>query len=104
MNKQEQLQFARDKFKEILELIEYKGDDYANDDRLSNFKESACLLNTTAFKVCLNQIAIKISRIVNLIDREAKNESLKDSLDDLFTYSLLLSMIHEDEEKDCRNL
>ena len=100
MNKQEQLQFARDKFNDILELLESKGDDYANDDRLSNFKESACLLNTTAFKVCLNQIAIKISRIVNLIDREARNESLEDSLQDLITYSLILSMIHKDEAAD----
>ena len=100
MTKQEQLQFARDKFIDILELLETKGDDYANDDRLSNFKESACLLNTTAFKVCLNQIAIKISRIVNLIDREARNESLEDSINDLFTYSLLLLMINKDEAAD----
>ena len=100
MTKEQQLQFARDKFKEILELIESKGDDYANEDRLSNFKESACLLNTTAFKVCLNQIGIKISRIVNLIGKEARNESMKDSLQDLITYSLILSMIHEDEAAD----
>ena len=100
MTKQEQLQFARDKFKDILELLESKGDDYANEDRLSNFKESACLLNTTAFKVCLNQIAIKISRIVNLIDREARNESMDDSLQDLITYSLILSMIYQDEAAD----
>ena len=100
MNKQEQLQFARDKFNDILDLLESKGDDYANEDRLSNFKESACLLNITAFKVCLNQIAIKISRIVNLIDREARNESLEDSLKDLITYSLILSMIHKDEATD----
>ena len=100
MNKEQQLQFARDKFKEILELIESKGDDYANEDRLSNFKESACLLNTTAFQVCLNQIGIKISRIVNLIGKEARNESMKDSLQDLITYSLILSMIHEDEATD----
>ena len=100
MNKQEQLQFAKDKFNDILELLESKGDDYANEDRLSNFKESACLLNTTAFKVCLNQIAIKISRIVNLIDREARNESLEDSLQDLTTYSLILQMIHKDEAAD----
>lgn len=100
MTKQEQLQFARDKFNDILELLESKGDDYANEDRLSNFKESACLLNTTAFKVCLNQIAIKISRIVNLIDREARNESLEDSLQDLTTYSLILQMIHKDEAAD----
>jgi hypothetical protein len=100
MTKEQQLQFARDKFKEILELIESKGDDYANEDRLSNFKESACLLNTTAFKVCLNQIGIKISRIVNLIGKEARNESMEDSLQDLITYSLILSMIHEDEASD----
>ena len=100
MTKEQQLQFARDKFKDILELLESKGDDYANEDRLSNFKESACLLNTTAFKVCLNQIAIKISRIVNLIDREARNESLEDSINDLFTYSLLLLMINKDEAAD----
>ena len=100
MTKQEQLQFARDKFKDILELLESKGDDYANEDRLSNFKESACLLNTTAFKVCLNQIAIKISRIVNIIEREARNESLEDLINDLFTYSLLLLMINKDEAAD----
>lgn len=100
MNKQEQLQFARDKFNDILELLESKGDDYANEDRLSNFKESACLLNTTAFKVCLNQIGIKISRIVNLIGKDARNESMEDSLQDLITYSLILSMIHKDEAAD----
>lgn len=100
MNKQEQLQFARDKFNDILDLLESKGDDYANEDRLSNFKETGILCGTTAFQVCLNQIGIKISRIVNLIGKEARNESMEDSLQDLITYSLILSMIHKDEATD----
>lgn len=100
MNKQEQLQFARDKFNDILELLESKGDDYANEDRLSNFKETGILCGTTAFQVCLNQIGIKISRIVNLIGKEARNESMEDSLQDLTTYSLLLQMIYKDEAAD----
>ena len=100
MNKAEQLLFVEKISQDVFDLIKDKGDDYANDDRLSNFKNTATICGTTPFQICLNQIGIKISRIVNLMDREPKNESMNDSLQDLITYSYLLKMIYEDTDNN----
>ena len=96
-------------FKELVKLMEHtlfsKGDDYANSDRLSNFKLSGAISGTNAKQIALDLIAVKVSRLGNLFHSEkVNNESISDSILDLANYSILLHMIvneglHYQEEK-----
>jgi hypothetical protein len=74
-----------------------KGNDYAAgiEDRLVNFKTPGALLNQHPAKVALNLMAVKISRLSNLLDsKQAPNfESIEDTSLDLFVYSILLDSI-----------
>lgn len=94
MTKQEQLKLANDISDIVYHLLDKKGDDYANEDRLSNFKRVASILGKEPIDICLTMIGIKIARITNLTDKDARNESMEDSIQDLITYSYLLKMIH----------
>jgi hypothetical protein len=93
-------------FKELVKLMEHtlfkKGDDYANDDRLSNFKDSGAITGMNAKQICLNLIAVKVSRLGNLFkSNNPKNESVNDSILDLANYAVLLHMIaNEGKFKD----
>ena len=94
MNLQEQQQH----FKELTKLMENtlfsKGDDYANADRLSNFKLSGAISGTNARQIALDLIAVKVSRLGNLFHSDkVNNESISDSILDLANYSILLHMI-----------
>lgn len=94
MNLQEQ----QTHFKELVKLMEHtlfkKGDDYANSDRLSNFKLSGAISGTDARQIALDLIAVKVSRLGNLFHSEkVNNESISDSILDLANYSILLHMI-----------
>jgi hypothetical protein len=85
-------------FKELTKLMEHtlfsKGDDYANTDRLSNFKLSGAISGTNAKQIALDLIAVKVSRLGNLFHSEkVNNESISDSILDLANYSILLHMI-----------
>jgi len=96
-------------FKELTKLMEHtlfkKGDDYANADRLSNFKLSGAISGSDAKQIALDLIAVKVSRLGNLFHSEkVNNESISDSILDLANYSVLLHMIvneglHHQEEK-----
>ena len=72
-----------------------KGDDYANTDRLSNFKLAGAITGGNASTNCLNLIATKVARLGVLLnsDKEPNNESIEDSVLDLANYSVLLWMI-----------
>lgn len=89
-------------FDEIIEkmrtIMLCKGDDYANVDRLSNFKLAGAISGNTAEVNCLNLIATKVARLGVLLNStdEPNNESIEDSLIDLANYSLLLAMIRRD--------
>ena len=76
-----------------------KGDDYANQDRLSNFKTTANIIGTTPELSCLNLIAVKVARLGVLLNSKdkPKNESIQDSVLDLANYSVLLHMILNDK-------
>lgn len=75
-----------------------KGDDYANTDRLSNFKLAGNICGFNAELNCLNLIATKVARLgVLLQGKEPKNESVTDSLIDLANYAVLLDMIRADK-------
>ena len=77
-----------------------KGNDYANTDRLSNFKLAGAIAGGTAETNCLNMIATKVARLGVLLNSDCKpnNESIEDSILDLANYAVLLGMILEDRE------
>jgi len=117
MNKQEQL----DSFKEIsaevrsrllgewdklteqiLQTMASKGDDYAGDDRLSNFKVAGNLTGIAPKQQCLSLIATKVARLGTLYasGKKPNNEPTLDSEHDLITYGFLMSMLIMEESKE----
>ena len=93
-------------FKELVSKMEQtllkKGNDYANSDRLSNFKFAGSISGISPEVQCLSLISTKVARLGVLLnsDKEPNNESIQDSILDLANYSLLLHMILTDKELD----
>ena len=77
-----------------------KGNDYANTDRLSNFKLAGAISGGSAETNCLNMIATKVARLGVLLNSSGQpnNESIEDSILDLANYAVLLGMILEDRK------
>jgi hypothetical protein len=98
MTQQEQLKHFEALTLEMKQILFKKGNDYANTDRLSNFKLAGAICGLTAERNCLSLIATKVARLGVLLNTENKpnNESIHDSIVDLVNYSVLLSMIMED--------
>ena len=80
---------------EMKKTLFSEGDDYANEDRLSNFKLAGAISGGDARTNCLNLISTKVARLGVLINtnKEPNNESIEDSVLDLANYAVLLSMI-----------
>ena len=80
-------------------IILSKGNDYANDDRLSNFKLAGAISGLTPEQNCLSLIATKVARLGVLLksNTPAENESIEDSLIDLANYAVLLDQIRKDK-------
>ena len=95
MTKKEQMAHFGYMTGEMKKTLFSKGDDYANEDRLSNFKLAGAIAGGDARTNCLNLIATKVARLGVLIntDQEPNNESIEDSVLDLANYAVLLSMI-----------
>ncbi len=73
-----------------------KGNDYANIDRLSNFKVAGNICGLPPELNCLSLIATKVARLGVLLQDVTKlpnNESVSDSVLDLANYAVLLDMI-----------
>ena len=93
-------------FKELVSKMENtllkKGNDYANEDRLSNFKLAGSISGLKPEVQCLSLIATKVARLGVLLnsDKEPNNESVQDSVLDLCNYGILLSMILSDKDID----
>ena len=70
---------------EMEKVLFSKGDDYANTDRLSNFKLAGAITGGDARTNCLNLIATKVARLGVLLnsDKKPNNESIEDSVLDL---------------------
>jgi len=92
--------------KQFLEITEQmksimfaKGNDYANEDRLSNFKLAGNISGLTPELNCLSLMATKVARLGVLLnnDKTPNNESIHDSLLDLANYTILLTMILKDK-------
>lgn len=85
-------------FNKIRSIQSSKGDDYANNDRLSNFKLAGSICGLSAEQNCLSLIATKVARLgVLMKTNNPKHESIEDSVDDLISYSILLKMIYADK-------
>jgi hypothetical protein len=82
----------------IKEILLKKGNDYANTDRLSNFKLAGNICGISPELNCLSLIATKVARLGVLLNskNEPNNESISDSIIDLTCYAVLLKMLHED--------
>jgi len=98
MTKQEQQEFFDEYVNKMRDVLLNKGDDYANADRLSNFKLAGLIAGGNAKTNCLNLIATKVARLGVLLNSndEPKNESVSDSILDLANYSMLLAMIDDE--------
>lgn len=98
MTKQEQQQFFDEYVNKMREVLLNKGDDYANADRLSNFKFAGLIAGGNAKTNCLNLIATKVARLGVLLNSndKPKNESVSDSILDLANYAMLLAMIDDE--------
>lgn len=95
MTKQEQeIQLSQFQQKMWTVLVS-KGNDYANEDRLSNFKLAGNIAGLNASLNCLSLIATKVARLGVLLNSKNKpnNESIRDSILDLANYTALLDMI-----------
>lgn len=95
MNKHNLLSHIDNLFSECLELVKRKSADYASDaDALSNFHYTAELSGVTPPEQMLVFIAMKISRLKELISNEKtpNNESISDSIKDCINYLALLDV------------
>jgi len=84
---------------EMQNILFKKGNDYANEDRLSNFKLAGTICGLTAEQNCLSLIATKVARLGVLLNSNEKpnNESINDSIIDLANYAVLLHMIKNEK-------
>lgn len=87
---------------QMKQILLKKGNDYANTDRLSNFKLAGTICGLTAEQNCLSLIATKVARLGVLLADTGKtpnNESIRDSILDLANYAVLLDMLVGEREK-----
>lgn len=98
MTKEKQIEHFEKLCEDLKKILLSKGDDYAGEDRLSNFKFAGAIVGIGARKQCLSMIAVKVARLGNLLDsKQPNNESVQDSILDLIAYGFLLDMIDSDE-------
>jgi len=102
MTQEEQVKHFEELTTQMKNILFKKGNDYANQDRLSNFKLAGSICGLKAEQNCLSLIATKVARLGVLLgsNKEPNNESIQDSILDLANYSILLSMILKDSEKE----
>lgn len=102
MNIERQRQVFEETIGTMREVMFKKGNDYAGEDRLSNFKLSGAICGLTAEQHCLALIAVKVARLGQLITggKKPNHESVEDSILDLANYSVLLRMILMDTKEN----
>jgi len=80
-------------FSQALEVMKKKNADYAGDARsMKNFEISAMVANVKMSQGILTRMTDKITRIGNLLIREAevKDETILDTIQDLINYAAIL--------------
>lgn|SRR5215471_1767159 len=85
----------------MIETNRAKRSDYASDDNpFKNFELVAQTMQLQDYdrkRDCLGMVIRKVSRVINLWDREPENESVLDSYKDLAVYSTLLYAMASEE-------
>ncbi len=78
MNTQDQKNHAENLYKQISDTMLSKGNDYATEDRLANFKQVGAILDMQPAQVALVLMCVKISRLNNLLNKGIQpcNESI----------------------------
>ncbi len=106
MNQQQQQEHFEKLVDRLRKTLLLKGNDYsgkgANADRLYNFKAPAQLLNVPTAKIALSLMAVKISRLITLLDSEGSPnfEAIDDTSMDLVAYAILNdAIINEEKQK-----
>lgn len=101
MTRDEQIEHFNEFISRMADTMLSKGDDYANSDRLSNFKLAGSITGVGARINCLNMIATKVARLGVLFNSKSDphHEAVRDSILDLACYAILLDMIIADEDK-----
>lgn len=86
------------------EILLKKGNDYSNEDRLSNFKLAGTISGVKPTVACLVLCGVKVARLGVLLNSpgQPNNESIDDTLLDLANYSILLRMLVLEEENGRR--
>ncbi len=95
MTKKEQIAHFGYMIEQMEKTLFSKGDDYANQDRLSNFKLAGAIAGGDARTNCLNLIATKVARLGVLLNsyQNPNHEIIDDIVLDLANYAVLLSII-----------
>lgn len=97
MTREQMLMQLADQYEMMKLILEAKGNDYADEDALSNFKKGGAICGLSAEQHCLALIATKVARLGVLFNGVvAKNEAIEDSIDDLINYAFLLKCIRTD--------
>ena len=99
-------------FQKRYELMQKKGKDYANSDRLSNFKIMGKMIRESQLDVVFNRdpklgyalllIIMKFNRIVNILASGSlpENEALADSIADMQNYiDLFNGLVNENDSE-----
>ena len=101
MTHPEQTTLLAEFYAEKKNVLKLKGEDYANEDVLSNFKTAGANIGISAELQCLSLIATKVARLGNLLSgKTPNNESVADSILDLSNYTdLLYCLVNEKAEQ-----
>lgn len=107
MIRKEQIELIESLDSRLIEVLKSKGEDYATEDVLSNFKQVSSASKVLNINVgdptnyALFMCILKIARLTNLINnnKTPNNESIDDSFVDLIGYSKLAYCNYKDNEK-----
>ena len=98
MTRETQSKLLGEFYAEKKNILKLKGEDYANEDVLSNFKTAGANIGISAEQQCLSLIATKVARLGNLLSgKTPNNESVSDSILDLSNYTDLLYCLVNEE-------
>lgn len=108
MNKEREIELIKEIDDKLLTIIKNKGNDYATEDVLSNFKRLSKAskelnINTqTNVGFALFMTLMKIDRVSNLLNSEKTpaNESVNDSFEDGINYLKLAYLCHIENKNE----
>ena len=104
MTRETQSKLLGEFYAEKKNILKLKGEDYANEDVLSNFKTAGANCSISAEQQCLSLIATKVARLGNLLSgKTPNNESVSDSILDLSNYTDLLYCLVNEQITDMVN-